>query len=301
MAPARARLETALLEIGLVLAWSSTFIGAVLAAQTSSVFGVLLWRFVLVALVLSPFLWQAIRRRPGWRWLGVQASLGAIGMFACLASGVKAIDLGVPAGTAALVSALQPLVTAALAGPVLNERVLPRQWLGLGLGLAGVAVAVGPLGSGDLLSYALVVVSMLCIVAITLIAKAGWDNSHFLAAFSVQALVAAVLFVPMAWLDGALLPEWTMAFAAALAWAVVLSTACAYGLYYACLQRTSAVRVGSLIYLTPPVTTLLAWLMFGQPITLPAAAGFAVCMLGVWLARPRSGPAVASPSRPTAP
>ena len=115
---------TLLLEAGLVLAWSSGFIGARLAADTPSVFLVLFWRFVVVGALLAPLAWRA---QPGLRSLGLQALLGTLAMFGYLALGVGAIDLGVPAGTAALISALQPLATAALVGPALGERVRPRQ------------------------------------------------------------------------------------------------------------------------------------------------------------------------------
>ena len=78
-----------------------------------------------------------------------------------------------------------------------------------------------------------------------------------------------------------------------MAWFILFSTVIAYGLYWACLRRATATRVGSLIYLTPPVTMIWAWLMFAEPITLAAAAGFAICLAGVALSRP----ATAAPRR----
>jgi len=284
--PLAARGLGLLLEAGLVITWSSAFVGAVLASQTPSVFQVTLWRFLLIALALSPFLWMARRTARFGRWLGLQVALGALGMFACLTFGIKAIDLGVPAGTASLIGALQPLLTAALAGPFLGERVLARQWMGLLVGFGGVAVAIGEIGAADLLGYTFTVISMLSIVAATLLAKAKWDNSHFLAGLCVQAAVTALATAPIAWYDAGLLPAPDPTFLAALAWAIVLSTGGAYGLYYLCLRRSSTVRIGSLIYLTPPVTMVWAYLMFGQPLTLAGIAGFAICILGVILARP---------------
>jgi drug/metabolite transporter (DMT)-like permease len=68
---------------------------------------------------------------------------------------------------------------------------------------------------------------------------------------------------------------------------VVFSTLCAYGLYYLCLMRTSPVRVGSLVNLTPAVTAIWAWAMFGQPITIGVLAGLAIGWIGMQLARPR--------------
>lgn len=141
--PFRARVATLLLETGLAVAWSSAFIGAVLASHTLSVFSVLLWRFVIIAVALSPFLISAWRAGLDGRWFLLQAVLGAIGMFACLSFGVKGIDIGVPAGTSALIAALQPLVTAALAGPLLGEKVKALQWVGLAICVADVRAARG--------------------------------------------------------------------------------------------------------------------------------------------------------------
>lgn len=273
-------------EAGLVVAWSSGFIGARLAADSSPVFLVLFWRFLLVALLLSPFVVQALRRGLSGRQLALHLLLGALAMFAFLASGIKAIDLGVAAGTAALLCALQPLATAALAGPLLGERVSRRQWLGLALGFAGVLLAVGDATTGaPLWAYGLALLGMLCLVAATLVAKRAAPDTALLPALGLQSAVTALLFAPLAWLEGSLtpLPDWN--FAAAVAWFIVFSTMGGYGLYWLCLRLTTASRVSSLIYLTPPVTMLWAWAMFGELLTLGAVAGFLLCLLGVWLAR----------------
>ncbi|HIP79671.1 MAG TPA: EamA/RhaT family transporter, partial [Kiloniellaceae bacterium] len=77
------------------------------------------------------------------------------------------------------------------------------------------------------------------------------------------------------------------AFALAVAWFILFSTLGGYGLYWLCLRRTTATRVASLIYLTPPVTMVWAWAMFGEALTLAGIAGFALCLLGVSLAAQR--------------
>ncbi|MEZ5923391.1 MAG: DMT family transporter [Hyphomicrobiaceae bacterium] len=280
-----ARIPNLALEAGVVIGWSSGFVGAILAATTVSIFSVLLWRFIIVALALLPWLWPIIRHPPGWRWFLLHGAIGFVGMFCCLSLGIKAIDIGAPAGTAALIGALQPLMTAVLAGPVLGEHVVWRQWLGLLIGLAGVVIAVGAPSPGETLGYVLAFGSTLSIVTATLLTKARWDGSDFLASFAFQSLVTVICTLPFAWADGALLPTWDGRFAAAVAWAILISTAGGYAAYYLAVQRMGAVRVGSLIYLTPPVTMLWAWAMFGQPMTVAGLAGFAVCLVGVYLAR----------------
>jgi len=171
---------------------------------------------------------------------------------------------------------------------VLGERVIPRQWLGLAIGFVGVAVTViGGLEQAPLGGYALALVSMACIVTATLIAKAQPYSTALLPALAIQCTISALLFMPLAALDGGVAPELTPEFGYAVTWFVLLSTLAAYGFYWACLARTSATRVSSLIYLTPPVTTIWAFIMFGDPITVAAIAGFLLCLTGVWMARNR--------------
>ncbi|HVZ02813.1 MAG TPA: DMT family transporter [Dongiaceae bacterium] len=281
------RVPLLVLQIGLVLAWSSGYVGAIIAADTGSIVRVLLWRFVCVALLFLPFLLNALRRGiVTWRWCLLHGLLGAVGMFACVGLGIESINLGLPAGTGALISALQPLAAAVLAGPILRERVSRAQWIGLAVGFVGVGSSVGGLSGGDqLLGYLCSFGSMACMVAATLIAKAKWPGDDFLPALAFQTLVAAILFVPVAAYEGVLPPEPSWHFAVAVAWAVVFSTLGGYGFYYLCLMRAGTVRTSSLIYLTPPVTLVWAWLMFGQPMSLYTVAGLVLCLVGVALAR----------------
>lgn len=280
-------LPLAALEVGLIVAWSSGFIGARLAADAGTVFLVLFWRFVIVSLVLLPLLIRAARRGLTAKSLILQSMLGIFAMFGYLALGIKAIDLGVPAGTAALISALQPVATAALAGSILHERVNRLQWTGLILGLAGVSLAVGgSLGEAPLLAYILSAASTLSLVVATIAAKAMPDSTPLLPSLAIQSLVAAVLFAPLALLEGGMAPVLDLRFIAAVAWFILFSTIGGYGLYWLCLRRSSATRVGSLIYLTPPVTMIWGWLMFSETITIAAVIGFFICMTGVFLTRP---------------
>lgn len=280
-------LPLAALEVGLIVAWSSGFIGARLAADAGTVFLVLFWRFVIVSLVLLPLLIRAALRGLTAKSLILQSMLGIFAMFGYLALGIKAIDLGVPAGTAALISALQPVATAALAGSILHERVNRLQWTGLILGLAGVSLAVGgSLGEAPLLAYILSAASTLSLVIATIAAKAMPDSTPLLPSLAIQSLVAAVLFAPLALLEGGMAPVLDLRFIAAVAWFILFSTIGGYGLYWLCLRRSSATRVGSLIYLTPPVTMIWGWLMFSETITIAAVIGFFICMTGVFLTRP---------------
>lgn len=289
---------TPLLEFGLIICWSSGFIGGALASGTGTIYAVLFWRFLITGVVLAPWTWPALARLPA-RLVVTQALVGGLAMFGYLATVIAAIDLGVPAGLAALITALQPLATAALVGTFLDETVSRRQWLGLGIGFIGVGIAVsGDLGAAPVYAYLLAIVSMACITAATLLSKGQSRRVPLVPTLGLHSQVSALLFLPLALFEGSAVPRLDPAFVQAVAWFIVLSTIGAYGFYWACLERTSATRVASLIYLTPPTTSLWAWAMFGEAITVPAILGFVVCLLGVELGRRRTGMTAALPATP---
>jgi drug/metabolite transporter (DMT)-like permease len=217
-----------------------------------------------------------------------QTVVGALALGGYLAGTVKAIELGVPAGLAALIGALQPLVTATIAGPLLGERVVLRQWVGLLVGLGGVALALGgTLRLGAAPSYACLLpfLGTLAWVGATLMQKGRpEDDMPILASLCVQSAAAVVIFAVLAAVEGRLAPIPSAGFAASVLWFVAFSTLGGYGLYWACLRRTSATRVSSLIYLTPPVTMVWAWLMFGETLPGMAWVGLVISLGGVVVA-----------------
>ncbi|GAA1118275.1 DMT family transporter [Nocardiopsis metallicus] len=277
-----------LLAAGLVVMWSSGFVGAELGTGYAPATTLLAWRFLIVGGLLVA--WCLCRgMRMGGRDLALHAGIGALAQAGYLYGVVAAAEAGVAAGTSALVAALQPVVAAALALPLLGERVRGRQILGLAVGLAGVGLVVG----SDLLrpaaapwwAYALPFGAMLSLVAATLVERRARPGGSLLEALAVQCGVSAVLFTALAGATGTLAPPADPGFWGAVAWVVVLSTLGGYGLYWANLARTSVARVSALLYLTPPTTLVWTWLMFGAPVSAGALAGMGVCVLAVWLVR----------------
>lgn len=277
-----------LLAAGLVVMWSSGFVGAELGTRHAPATTVLAWRFLIVGgLLLAWCLWRGMRM--GTRDLALHAGIGALAQAGYLYGVVAAAEAGVAAGTSALVAALQPMVAAALAVPLLGERVRGRQVLGLAVGLAGVGLVVGSdllhPGAAPWWAYALPFGAMLSLVAATLVERRTRPGGSLLEALAVQCGVSAVLFTALAGATGTLIPPADPGFWGAVAWVVVLSTLGGYGLYWANLARTSVARVSALLYLTPPTTLLWTWLMFGDPVGAGALAGMGVCVLAVWLVR----------------
>lgn len=283
-------------EVGFVVAWSSGFVGAELGTRVAGTSTLMAWRFALAACLLFAAVALLRRDRPTFGELVFQGLVGFLAQGVYLAGVIWAVELGVAAGTAALVAALQPMLASALAGPALGERVSGRQWWGLVVGLAGVVLVVGGDarlgGVAPAWAYALPFLGMAGLVAATLLQKGAdtrrdagaWREMPLDVALAIQCAVSAVLFGAVAFVGGDLAPVGGAAFWGAVLWFVVLSTFGGYGFYWLALRRGGVARVSALIYLTPPTTMVWAWLMFGDAIGSLAVLGLGICLCGVLLA-----------------
>jgi drug/metabolite transporter (DMT)-like permease len=286
----------AALAAGFVVMWSSGFVGAVLGTASASSLTLLMWRFLVAAVLIGAWWSLTRRRRITARQITLHGGVGLLSQGVYLYGVVTSAELGVPAGVAALVAALQPIVAATLGGPLLGERTLPAQWIGLLLGLVGVAFVVsGDLAttSGPPLAYTLPFAAMLALVAATFVERRAGTRTDaaelpLTDSLLVQCVVSAVVFSALALLTGQAAPPSDGGFWLAVMWVVVLSTFGGYGFYWLNVRRGSVTRVSSLLYLTPPVTMLLAYLMFDERIAAVGWLGLAICLGAVLLVlRPR--------------
>ena len=210
----------------------------------------------------------------------------------CYLGGVfVAIDHKLPAGFAALVVSLQPILTSTLANRLLGERVTPRQWGGLALGIAGVYLVVqgGTEGEAPPIAWAAATVGLIGMTIGTLYQKRFGGGIEWRTGFLMQYLAAAVLFALLAFAFETRQVQWTTEFVLAIAWLVFGLSLGAIWLLYFLIQHRAAARVVSLFYLTPPFTALMAWLMFNEQLSPLALAGMAVCVAGVALVNWRAG------------
>ncbi|MGJ7876736.1 DMT family transporter [Streptomyces rochei] len=282
----------ALLSVAFVLCWSSGFIGAKLGAGTADASTLLMWRFLPLAAVLVA---AAALSRRAWRGLtlrdaGQQIAIGALSQSGYLLSVYYAIQLGVSSGTTALIDGVQPLVAGALAGPLLRQYVSRRQWLGLWLGLAGVAtVTVADAGaSGADVSrwaYFIPFLGMLSLVAATFLEGRSPRPVAPRAALTIHCVTSAVLFSALAVGAGAAVPPADSSFWTATAWLVVLPTFGGYGLYWLLLRRSGLTEVNTLMFLMAPVTAVWGALMFGEHFGVQTAIGLAVGLAAVVVVR----------------
>lgn len=290
----------------LVVMWSSGFVGATFAAPVAPAATTLLWRYV-VAGTLMVVVVLALGRRYGARYLRREAVLGALGQAGYLYGVFRAVEEGLPAGTAALLASLQPALVAVVMSGVGRGRGAGnrhasgggrRQAVGLAVGFAGVALAVGPgVAAGTGAAGALwAVLGMLSLSAATVLGdlwpapdEAG--EHDVLDSLAVQGVVALGIFAVLALASGQAAPPADPTFWLAIAWLVGLAFLGGYGMYLYVQRTRGPVAVSTWLYLTPAVSAAWAWAMFGEELPLLTVAGFVVSLAGVLLTRPTRRPA----------
>ena len=268
-----------------VLIWSTGFIVARFGMPHSPPMKFLALRYILSVLC---FVVWALAVRAAWPAGGRQyAHLAVTGilMHAGYLGGVwTAVKLGMGAGLAALLVGLQPVLTAIWVSSW-GGRVTARQWVGLALGFGGLALVVWHrLGLGEIHAVNLLsaFVALVSITVGTLYQKRFVAPCDVRTANLVQLAAAFAVTLPLALLESEGI-RWNGELAGAMAWSVFGLTLGGSSLLYLLIQRGAATAVTSLLYLVPPCTALMAWLLFAEPITALTLAGMALTAFGVSL------------------
>lgn len=269
-----------------VLIWSTGFIVARYGMPHSPPMKFLAMRF---ALSIACFLPWIVLARVAWptnptQWLhlGVTGVLMHAGYLGGVWAAVKA---GMGSGLSSLIVGFQPVLTAiwlSSRGGVVSR----RQWAGLTLGFVGLLLVVsrkfGQGAEADWFNLALAVGALFSITIGTLYQKRFVLPCDVRSASAVQLCAALLVALPLALLE----PEpiaWSGEMVAAMAWSVLALTLGGSSLLYMLIQRGAATSVTTLLYLVPPTTALMAWVLFDEPITLVTLLGTALTAIGVSL------------------
>jgi len=270
-----------------VVLWSTGFIAAKYGLPYAPPLTFLIVRCVGAMLVLLPLV--LLSRAPWPRGRILHVAVAGLLLQAGYLGGVwSAIKIGMPAGLSALIVGLQPILTA-FAAPLVGERVSARQWLGLLLGLGGVALVVyAKLSLNGLAPAAigLCVLALLSITCGTLYQKRFCPRFDLRTGTLIQFTASALLLLPPAVALEGFGPtlgnvHWTPQFLGALLWSIFALSIGAIFLLFRLISRNDATKVTSLLYLTPPTTAVMAWLMFGEALSPLGLAGMAVAVMGV--------------------
>ncbi len=271
-----------------VLIWSTGFVVARFGMPHSPPFKFLVMRYALSLVCFG--VWVALARVPWPRERAQWGHLGVVGMLvhAGYLGGVwAAVKAGIGAGTVALLVGLQPVLTAVWMSAIstTQARVSRTQWLGLTLGLAGLTLVVWhKLGGGEVTHWnlALAVFALLCITTGTLYQKRFVAACDVRTASSIQLAAALIASLPLALVETEPM-VWQVQMIGAMAWSVLALTLGGSSLLYLLIQRGAATQVASLMYLVPPCTAVLAWLLFGEVFTWSMALGMLLTASGVAL------------------
>lgn len=268
--------------------WASGFIAAKFGLPYAEPFTFLTVRFIVALLILVPLalLWRATWPRSP-RTIGHVMVAGLMVGTAYLIGVFYGVYLGISTGVIALIVGLQPLITGALAAPVLGEHVSGKQWIGLALGFAGLGLVVAEkvnFASGEAWGAAFGVLALIGITLGTLYQKKFCGDVDIRASVTIQNAVSLVVIAPLAFTFETMEVQWTGEFYFALLWSAIGLSVIAIALYYLLVRRGAAAEVSSLIYLSPPTTALMGWMMFNETFAPLALAGMAIAVGGVALA-----------------
>jgi drug/metabolite transporter (DMT)-like permease len=269
-----------------VLLWSTGFIGAKYGLPYADPFMFLSVRVLIAALIL--FAIAAVMKSPIAIGASAITRSSLIGFFlhACYLGGVfYAISKGLPAGVAAVVTSVQPVLVSLLAVKVLGEQLKAKQVVGLVLGLIGVVLVLGPSFEQDIPVSGVIgiLVALFGSTAATLLQKKIGGDVPLISGTAYQYLASGLVLAIAAIATGGTRIQWSGEFIVAFVWLIAVLSVGAILLLLWLLNTGSAASVSSLLYLIPPATALEAFFLFGEKVNTQGFLGIGITALGVWL------------------
>ena len=278
-----------------VLIWSTGFIVAKFGLPYAPPLTFLALRYAFSIACFLVWVRFSRARWPRGRSQWLHLALTGVLMHAGYLGGVwVAVKAGMGSGLAALIVGLQPVLTAlwiswagaSSSSMASKTQVTPRQWAGLVLGLGGLLLVVArKFGAGSevtLLTLGSTLFALCCITVGTLYQKHFVQPTDVRTANAIQLAAALLVTLPFSFMETETI-AWNTEFIGAMAWSVLALTLGGSSLLYLLIQRGAATAVTSLLYLVPPTTAVMAWVLFGESITLATVAGTALTALGVSL------------------
>ncbi len=268
-----------------VFLWSTGFIIARYSMPYAEPMTIIFIRFGSVVLCMLPvvLIWRA--PWPNRSQIIHIAIAGALLQAGYVGGVWAAVKEGMSAGLTALIVGLQPILTAWFAAWI-AEKVTPKQWLGLVLGLLGVGLVVWAklsLTGMSHLSLVFIVIALLSITMGTLYQKKYCSQFDLRTGSVIQFAASALICLPLMFLFETREIVWALELILSLIWAVLALSIGAISLLFVMIRNGEATRVTSLMYLTPPTTAIMAWLLFNEPITWTIILGIAITMSAVIL------------------
>ena len=271
-----------------VFLWSTGFIGAKYGLPYAEPFTFLAVRMAITFVLLIAMVVILKRQWPGWAAAGHSMVTGILIHGCYLGAVFWVIGNGMPAGIAALIVAMQPLLTVLIARLLLGDKATLRQIIAFFLALGGVFMVILPRleGAGQAtgitpLNFGVTLFSVLSIALGTVYQKRFVTGVGLVSGTAAQYFGAGVFLavLSLAFETGRI--EWTLQFTLAMVWLVVVLSLGAVMLLMVLIRHNSSARTASLFYLVPVSTAILAWILFGETLTPVQIAGMAVVVIAV--------------------
>lgn len=269
-----------------LILWSAGFAVAKIAVTHAAPLTVLALRYSLVLVLLIPVALVVRPPLPSARGILDVAVVGFLIQVVYFGLCYVAFKSGVSAGAVAIIVCLQPILVALVAPRLVGERIGRWGWVGLGLGLAGAALAIfgrSAVAAENALGIGLTFLALLGITAGTLYEKRFGVSHHPVASNLIQYAVGAAFCLPAAWISESMAVTWDAEFVWAMAYLVLANSLLAMSLLLAMIRAGEVARVSSLFYLVPALAALCAWPLLGEVMPPLAWAGMALAGLGVAL------------------
>jgi len=269
-----------------VLLWSTGFVGAKYGLPYADPFVFLSVRVLIAAVLLFAIAYLLKMPVRIGKSAVLRSSLIGFFLHACYLGGVfYSISQGLPAGVAAVVTSLQPVLVSIFAVKVLGEQLRISQVAGLLLGLFGVILVLGPSFNSHIPTAGIIgiVVALIGSTTATLLQKRVGADIPLVAGTAYQYLFTGLVLGVIAFATGNTHITWSSRFTAAFVWLVLVLSVGAILLLLWLLNSGSAASVSSLFYLVPPATAVEAFFLFGEKVNTQGFLGIGVTALGVWL------------------
>jgi drug/metabolite transporter (DMT)-like permease len=270
-----------------ILLWSSAFITTKPIIDNSDPFAALTFRFALVAFGFFLFSLYSKEKILVNKRNFFEAFFSGVLFHGFYLGGVfYSISIGMPTGIAALIVTLQPILTNALSGPILNEKVSAKQWVGVLLGFIGAALVLG-FDIGSKIPAAGLVATIIALLAITfstLWQKKLSNNLPLSVSNTYQALGGCVFHLLIIFLFVDPYIDFTQTFIIAMSHQIFLVSFGAFTILMYLIKNNSASKTVSIFFLIPATSAFMAWLFLNENLTNLDLIGFLITSIGVYIA-----------------
>ncbi len=271
-----------------ILLWSSAFITTKPIVDFSDPFAALSFRFFIVAVGFYIFsIYSKQKILTDFKNILPSISTGVLFHGFYLGGVFYSISIGLPTGITALIVTLQPILTNALAGPILNEKITWKKWLGVFLGFIGASIVIG-FDIGKTLPTAGVIaafISLISVTSATLWQKKISNNLSLSTSNMYQAiggflfhLIAIIFFIQKPFID------FSTTFIIAISHQILLVSFGAFTILMFLIKKNSASKTVSVFFLIPPASAIMAWIFLGENLNIIDILGFMIATLGVYIA-----------------